>query len=272
MGNNSGRRKESAPKRWDKVIGAVTLLTIVLFGFIIYNDFTETSPKAAGNGAGSSVRETLADFEHTLADGGQSSQEKEAAGNSGMLSGKYTVCLDAGHGGSDYGSSSGSYTEKNLTLAVAERVRELLEESGVKVVMTRTSDTDVSKEQRIKICNDAGSDAVISIHMNSAGQTQARGTEAWIHNKKPADSQKLSEALLKSIERGTGAKNRGVKYGSIADEQENYYVNSYSSCASAVLELGFITNSEDIKLVTDRLDETAAAIAAGIVDYLGGNE
>ena len=64
----------------------------------------------------------------------------------------------------------------------------------------------------------------------------------------------------------------GVKYGSIADVQENYYVNAYSSCASTVLELGFITNSEDIKLVTDGLDETAAAIADGIVDYLSGTE
>ena len=272
MGNNA-KRKDGVPKRWDKIIGAVTLLTIVLFGFMIYNDFSGTSSKAAGTGGNSTAKQTLPQLEQTLPENGQSSGSgEEASGEGNILSGEYVVCLDAGHGGKDYGGSRENYTEKNLTLSVAQRVKELLEESGIDVVMTRTSDTDVSNEQRVKICNNAKADAMISIHMNSAEQPSAKGAEAWIHNKKPADSQKLSEALIKSITNGTGANDRGVKYGSIADAQKNYYVNAYSSCASTVLELGFITNSEDIKLVTDRLDETAAAIAGGIVDYLSETE
>ena len=88
--------------------------------------------------------------------------------------------------------------------------------------------------------------------------------------KKPADSQKLAEDILKQLKSEAGFNDRGVKYGTIADNKENYYINSHSSCASMVLQLGFITDSTDVKLVTDKLDTTATAIADGIVEYLNG--
>ena len=51
-------------------------------------------------------------------------------------------------------------------LSVALKVKEYLEESGVNVVMTRTSDRDVTNEQRVKTCNDSKASAMVSIHMN----------------------------------------------------------------------------------------------------------
>ena len=169
------------------------------------------------------------------------------------------------------GGASGNYTEKAITLSVALKVKEYLEESGVNVVMTRTSDKDVTNEQRVKTCNDSKASAMVSIHMNSADKTvTAKGAECWVHTKKPADSQKLAEDILKQLKSEAGFNDRGVKYGTIADNKENYYINSHSSCASMVLQLGFITDSTDVKLVTDKLDTTATAIADGIVEYLNG--
>ena len=112
---------------------------------------------------------------------------------------------------------------------------------------------------------------MVSIHMNSADKTvTAKGAECWVHTKKPADSQKLAEDILKQLKSEAGFNDRGVKYGTVADNKKNYYINSHSSCASMVLQLGFITDSTDVKLVTDKLDTTATAIADGIVEYLNG--
>lgn len=64
-------------------------------------------------------------------------------------------------------------------MSVALKVKEYLEESGVNVVMTRTSDRDVTNEQRVKTCNDSKASAMVSIHMNSADKTvTAKGASA----------------------------------------------------------------------------------------------
>ena len=99
-------------------------------------------------------------------------------------------------------------------MSVALKVKEYLEESGVNVVMTRTSDKDVTNEQRVKTCNDSKASAMVSIHMNSADKTvTAKGAECWVHTKKPADSQKLAEDVLKQLKSEAGFNDRGVKYG-----------------------------------------------------------
>lgn len=259
-------KKENPPKRWDKIIGAVTLLTIVIFGFIIYNDYNGSSSKTASVNA---EKNTVKQTESEKVTKAETDTKKNS--NRTQVQGNPTVCIDAAHGGSSTGGASGNYTEKAITLSVALKVKEYLEESGVNVVMTRTSDKDVTNEQRVKTCNDSKASVMVSIHMNSADKTvTAKGAECWVHTKKPADSQKLAEDILKQLKSEAGFNDRGVKYGTVADNKENYYINSHSSCASMVLQLGFITDSTDVKLVTDKLDTTATAIADGIVEYLNG--
>ena len=243
-----------------------TLLTIVIFGFIIYNDYNGSSSKTASVNA---EKNTVKQTESEKVTKAETDTKKNS--NRTQVQGNPTVCIDAAHGGSSTGGASGNYTEKAITLSVALKVKEYLEESGVNVVMTRTSDRDVTNEQRVKTCNDSKASAMVSIHMNSADKTvTAKGAECWVHTKKPADSQKLAEDVLKQLKSEAGFNDRGVKYGTVADNQENYYINSHSSCASMVLQLGFITDSTDVKLVTDKLDTTATAIADGIVEYLNG--
>ena len=65
----------------------------------------------------------------------------------------------------------------------------------------------------------------------------------------------------------TGIMNRGVKYGTVTNADENYYVNSKSKCASLVIQLGFISNKEDASLLKNNDSEVASKIAQGIVTY-----
>jgi len=94
------------------------------------------------------------------------------------------VVIDAGHGGHDTGSiGPGGYTEKELVLDVAERLRDLIQmELGADVVMTRTEDTYIPLESRTAIANQQEADLFISIHANSSRMRAARGVETYFLN------------------------------------------------------------------------------------------
>jgi N-acetylmuramoyl-L-alanine amidase len=80
----------------------------------------------------------------------------------------HTVCVDAGHGGTDSGAAYGGLLEKNLTLDIATRLQTLLQQAGYGVVMTRTGDQSLGNTDRANICNAGGTDTVVAIHLNAA--------------------------------------------------------------------------------------------------------
>jgi len=90
-----------------------------------------------------------------------------------------TVILDAGHGGKDPGATNPLGTEANYNLALAGRVKTLLEQQGFKVILTRNSDRYYSLQERVEIANAVRDDAIfISLHFNSGGR-DARGIETF---------------------------------------------------------------------------------------------
>jgi N-acetylmuramoyl-L-alanine amidase len=88
-----------------------------------------------------------------------------------------TVVIDPGHGGSDIGSRSVSgLEEKQITLAVAQRLKSLLESRmGVRVVLTRDGDTDVAIDRRAAVANNNKADLFLSLHTNGSPMTSLRG-------------------------------------------------------------------------------------------------
>src|SRR5205085_4287338 len=94
------------------------------------------------------------------------------------------VVIDAGHGGHDTGTiGADGYTEKELVLDVAMRLKDLIEtELGAEVVMTRSEDTFVPLETRTAIANQQEADIFISIHANSSSVRSVRGVETYFLN------------------------------------------------------------------------------------------
>ena len=94
------------------------------------------------------------------------------------------VVIDPGHGGKDPGaiSRNGKYKEKNITLSVALKLGELIKSNfpDIKVIYTRSTDKYVELSERAAIANRNKADLFISIHVNSAKSTQARGTETFV--------------------------------------------------------------------------------------------
>lgn len=101
---------------------------------------------------------------------------------------KKVIVLDPGHGGQDPGaiSRSGKY-EKNITLAMAQETRELLEDAGYKVVLTRDKDKAIPLRGRTVIAHQADGDLFISIHADSAKDRNARGLSVYTISEKASD-------------------------------------------------------------------------------------
>lgn len=173
------------------------------------------------------------------------------------------VCLDPGHGGADPGAVNpvSGAMEKDIVLDVALEVRDFLTASGVEVKMTRERDTGLDLLERARISNAFGADAFISIHMNSFGTSGPHGLETYSWN--GAWTPQLVEAVHKSIlDAGLYRADRGTKRADFSVLRNTYAI-------ACLVEMAFISNDEDLKLVTSNKTQFARAIAQGICNFLG---
>ncbi len=116
------------------------------------------------------------------------------------------VVLDAGHGGNDPGAVYGGVKEKDLTLKVVLRLGKKIEQGmpGVKVVYTRTTDKALAStkiedlQKRADIANKAEGDLFLSVHVNAAKSTSAKGVETLIMGETPKEQQYNTNALFES--------------------------------------------------------------------------
>lgn len=94
---------------------------------------------------------------------------------------KFTVILDAGHGGKDPGNSYHGYSEKDIALKTALKVGAYLEKKpGFEVIYTRTTDVFIELANRPKIANKANANVFVSIHCNSVSNYKPYGTETFV--------------------------------------------------------------------------------------------
>ena len=101
---------------------------------------------------------------------------------------KITIVLDPGHGGKDFGACENGAKEKDINLAVAKKLREMLEKElkhDVNVVMTRSTDVYLTLQERADVANDADGDLFMSIHVNSidkktTGRQSVKGSSVYV--------------------------------------------------------------------------------------------
>jgi N-acetylmuramoyl-L-alanine amidase len=93
------------------------------------------------------------------------------------------VVIDPGHGGKDTGAiGPDGAKEKDLTLAMAKKLRAYLEEKGLEVLLTREGDRTLSLEERTRFANEKGADLFLSLHVNAAQNRKAHGIETYTLN------------------------------------------------------------------------------------------
>ena len=231
------------------------------------------------------------------------------AGN--IAHGVEVVVIDAGHGGKFPGAHYGNVYEKDLTLKVALKLGKLIEEGmpGVKVVYTRKTDkalgTDLATDlqARADIANKAGGDLFVSIHVNAAKSSAARGVETLIMGESPKEQRYNENALFEnnredlidmSDERTAAIvrayiQNLQFTYGeysmALARCIQNNYLKAgrhsrgikpqllrvlYATDMPGVLtEIGFMSNAQEMAYMKSEKgqDEIARSIYEGVRDY-----
>lgn len=182
---------------------------------------------------------------------------KETKTESDTLSG-YHFVIDAGHGGKDAGAiGHQDVNEKDLTLSTAKEVANKLEDEGATVTQTRSDDSFISLDERVKISNNSQTAAFISIHYNAYNDPAAEGIGTFYSS--GDQNQKLAQTIQASLADKVDLADRGAK-------QAKYHVLEKNSQSAVLLELGFITNPKELKNV-----QTAAyrkKVAKGIADGL----
>ena len=218
-----------------------------------------------------------------------------------------TIIIDAGHGGKDPGAIGiGGLQEKTVTLDVAKRLGKLLEQNlGVNVVYTREDDHFVELWKRTKIANDSSGDLFISIHANANHGHKVSGFETYLlrpgkfddavevvqrendvikleedknkyadlsdenfilasmaQNEYIKESEFLASEIQNQLDYVLNIKNRGVK-------QAGFWVLHKVDMPNVLIELGFLTNKKDVRLLNKARyrQKMAEAIFRSIVKF-----
>jgi len=215
------------------------------------------------------------------------------------------IVLDAGHGGRDPGAvGRNGLKEKDVTLALAKRLKPALEGKGYQVLMTRKDDVYVGLEERTAMANDNGADVFISIHTNASRNRKARGVETYFLGvaktreasetamlENAISQQALSdlEKILLDLTRTSNLKQSSVLAESIQDslynglsvnygnttrnlgvKQAGFYVLIGARMPAVLVETSFISNPNEEKLLSrkDYRDTVAQSLLNGIMKFV----
>ncbi|WP_068267551.1 N-acetylmuramoyl-L-alanine amidase family protein [Caviibacter abscessus] len=203
----------------------------------------------------------------------------------------YTIVLDAGHGGKDSGAVGNGYREKDIALDVVLKLYQNLKRD-YKVILTRDSDFFVPLNTRAKIGNDAKADLFVSIHLNSATNKVANGSEVFYFSKNPSSyarelskyensfdqegariieaSQFVVEDILYNLNQQQSASLANTVLNNIVRTMQlqrrrvagaNFAVLRGSLSPSILIELGFMSNVDDVLSYTSEAGQIKAANA-----------
>jgi len=197
------------------------------------------------------------------------------------------VVIDPGHGGKDPGAIGNSgVKEKDINLDIARRLKELLEDKGIKAIMTRDRDTFVSLKKRIDITNRSSADFFISIHANANRSKRLSGFEIYYFTEEAGDVRRAqlaakrnsSEFNDKSMDQSSkdlkvilwdmiytenqAESIRLAKNVSLVSSKElstdnrglklaNFYVLKNSQIPSILIEVGYLSNPQEEKKIRD---------------------
>jgi N-acetylmuramoyl-L-alanine amidase len=193
------------------------------------------------------------------------------SGQSQPLQNKFKVVLDPGHGGRDSVTKANGYSEKNVVLTVALEIKKQLQEKGLEVLMTRDSDVYITLEDRAALKGDL----FISLHANSVAdsigpsvRTMINGIEIYVDGRMRNSlhlqkSKSFASVLHKHLSQLQGIKPRsGVKQKPLA-------VLSNNQSPAVLVELGFLTNLEDLAFLTSEASckKMATAFCEAIIAY-----
>lgn len=177
----------------------------------------------------------------------------------------YSIMLDAGHGGRDPGAVYQGRQEKDDALNLVLAIGQILQERGIDVEYTRTTDVYETPYEKAMEANNAGVDFFVSIHRNSYPIDNAvSGVESLVYSLNGIKYQ-MALNINEQLE-GVGFVNLGVH------ARPNLVVLRKTKMPAVLVEVGFINSETDNMLFDDNFQDIALAIAEGILDTIDTEE
>ena len=170
------------------------------------------------------------------------------------------IIIDPGHGGSDSGATFKNYQEKNFNLTIARMVRDrLLSKYDVNVALTRDSDKTIALKPRTDLANALKADFFLSIHNNAAG---GKGFETYIYNGNvPSQTVQLQSTIHNNI---ASSVLKPYKIDDRGKKRANFHVLRETKMNALLIEVLFVDNEDDLKLLTN--PSFITDISIGIAD------
>lgn len=165
------------------------------------------------------------------------------------------IFINPGHGGADGGAVGNGLVEAEVAFNIGRLVGKYLQAVGYQVKIFQYDGLRA-------ICDDAnawGADYFVSLHCNAAATSSATGTETFFWN--GGSGRKLAARINEQIVKSLNLRDRGTK-------SANFTVLAYTDMPAVLVETAFISNPSDAKLLRDRQDDFARAIARGVTDFL----
>ncbi|MDD2421112.1 MAG: N-acetylmuramoyl-L-alanine amidase [Heliobacteriaceae bacterium] len=187
-----------------------------------------------------------------------------------------TVVLDPGHGGDDSGAKGRLGTvERDLNLVVAEKIGQKLTAAGVNVVLTRTGPENLftgspwtqraELSQRVELARKHQAAVYVAIHGNSFPSSRWSGPQTFYQPGSQEGRRLALHLQAEMIRRVENKDNRQAR-------AEDYFISRVSHCPAVMVEIGFLSNPGEEKLLRTEAhqDKLAAGIAAGVLRFLAG--
>ena len=190
--------------------------------------------------------------------------------------GQVCIVVDAGHGGDDPGKIGiNNVKEKEVNLKIAQKLEKLLEKEGIKVVMTRKDDGGLYQQssqnkkvedmrKRCEIITKANPVFTVSIHQNSYPDESVKGAQVFYYGQSQ-EGKKLAETLQQSLVEQLDPENHRQ-----AKANESYYLLKKTPSPTVIVECGFLSNSQEAKLLEteEYQNKVAEAVKSGILKCL----
>lgn len=170
------------------------------------------------------------------------------------------IVLDAGHGGRDQGTSSGKALEKDINLAVVEKLAEELEKAGAAVLFTREDDTKIDLEARAEYANHHEAELFISIHCNYCeDDAGVKGLECY-YREGSEEGEALADRIVQAMESTDRIGCRGTRIG-------DFRVLNKTKMPAVLVEIGYLSNQGECTRLTDETYQKLMAekLAEGIL-------
>lgn len=268
-------RKRYRRKNWKRRVGKgiTAIILAVAIGGMVFTTVSAVNISVSGSDAGVDtfageqivsgplVMDGKLSMEASLKETSSGSYVEKVASVQPKKPEEIVVVIDPGHGGTDDGGYRNGVGEKDINLAIAKSVESILSEKGYQVILTRDSDKAVSLEERVKLAEEKGADACISIHQNTCEWDNVMGLETWYCSQKTGeDGERLAKLLQMYATLQSGAQDRGIL------DNDSLYITRESSMPTCLVETGFLSNAvERNNLTTSEYQEKLAkGIAQGI--------